>query len=86
VAMARDVGRPASASWSANASVLCGDGKVVMTDLDIEQNEALANAVWHGVMQDVLMEVLLLVVCAAKFRLCKRSEVSVRRRKSARVQ
>jgi hypothetical protein len=57
-----------------------------MTDLDIAQDATLANVLWHDAMQDVLMEELLLVVYAAKFRLRKRSEVRVRRRKSARGQ
>lgn len=41
----------------------------------------LADVLWHGAMKVVLKEEMLLVVCAAKIRLRKRSEVMARGRK-----
>jgi hypothetical protein len=47
----------------------------------MQEISILVDVLWQGAVQVVLKEELLLVVCAAKFRLCKRSEVTVRRRK-----
>ena len=47
----------------------------------IQETSILVDILWQGAVKVVLKEEMLLVVCAAKFRLRKRSEVMVRRRK-----